>query len=133
MGSRSRGRAPTAAVDAEIEHPESGVSGKENVLKQQWIRLGPELGPSCRLCRTWLATRHHQDFGAICTNCKKTTDGNLITWYWGMLRRPDGIAANHEIRRHIAGYIWGEGANAFCYCGLCQADWLSNGWVCYGD
>ena len=93
MGSRSRGRAPTAAVDAEIEHPESGVSGKENVLKQQWIRLGPELGPSCRLCRTWLATRHHQDFGAICINCKKTTDGNLITWYWGMLRGPNGIAA----------------------------------------
>ena len=133
MGSRNRGRAPTAAEDAGIEHPKSGDSGEENIPNQQWIVLGPKIGPLCTLCKNWLATRHHQDFGAICINCKDTTDGNLITWYWGMLRGPDGIAANHEIRRHIAGYIWGEGANAFCYCGLCQADWLSNGWVCYGD
>ena len=133
MGSRSRGRASTAAEGEEIEHPESDASGRENALKQQWIRLGPELGPSCRLCRTWLATRHRQEFGATCISCEKTTDQDLITWYWGMLKGPDGVVANHEIRRHVAGYIWGEGADAFCYCGLCQASWRSKGWVCNGD
>ena len=133
MGSRNRGRAPTAAKDAGIEHPESGDSGEEIIQSQQWIILGPEIGPLCTLCRNWMATRHHQDFGAICINCKDKTEGNLITGYWGMLRGPEGIAVNHVIRRHIAGYIWGKGANNFCYCGLCQAEWLANGWICRGD
>ncbi len=101
MGSRSRGRAPTAAEDAGIEHPESGDSGEENIPSQQWIVLGPKIGPLCTLCKNGFATRHHQDFGAICINCKETTDSNLITWYWGMLRGPDGIAANHEISESV--------------------------------
>ena len=133
MGSRSRGRTPTAAVEAGAEHPESDDSGEENRLSRHWIVLGPKNGPLCTVCKTWLATRHHQEYGMICINCKRKIESNLITWYRGMLGGPNHFVVNSEIMRLIAGYIWGEGANTFCYCGLCQDSWLLNGWVCYGD
>ena len=133
MGSRSRGRTPTAAVEAEAEHPESDDSGEENRLSRHWIVLGPKNGPLCTMCKTWLATRHHQEYGMICINCKGKIESNLIAWYRGMLGGPNHFVVNSEIMRLIAGYIWGEGANTFCYCGLCQDIWLLNGWVCYGE
>ena len=132
MGSRIRNRAAAAAEEVGTEHPDTEESGEENSLIH-WIVLGPKIGPLCALCKTWLATRQHPEHGAVCIKCKGEIDKDLMIWYWGMLKGPNGPAVSHEIRRLIAGYIWGEGANAFCYCGLCQGSWLSDGWICYGD
>ena len=132
MGSRIRNRAAAAAEEEGTEHPDTEKSGEENSLIH-WIVLGPKIGPLCALCKTWLATRQHPEHGAVCIKCKGVIDKDLMVWYWSMLKEPNGSLVSHEIRRLVAGYIWGEGANAFCYCGLCQGSWMSNGWKCYGD
>ena len=132
MGSRIRNRAAAVAEEVGTEHPDTEESGEENSLIH-WIVLGPKIGPLCALCKTWLATRQHPEHGAVCIKCKEAIDKDLMVWYWSMLKEPNGSAVSHEIRRLVAGYIWGEGANAFCYCGLCQGSWLSDGWICYGD
>ena len=69
----------------------------------------------------------------MCISCKRMIESNLLSWYWGMLGGPNHIVVNREIMRLIADFIWGEGAYTFCYCGLCEDDWLLNGRVCYGD
>ena len=132
MGSRIRNRAAAAAEEVGTEHPDTEESGEENSLIH-WIVLGPKIGPLCALCKTWLAPANIQNMARYASNAKETIDKDLMVWYWSMLKEPNGSAVSHEIRRLVAGYIWGEGANAFCYCGLCQGSWLSNGWKCYGD
>ena len=134
MNSRSRDRAPIAALEAKAGPSESDDSGKENELGPHWMTaLGPKNGPLCTMCDKMPATRHHQEYGMICISCKRMIESNLLSWYWGMLGGPNNIMVNREIMRLIADFIWGEGAYTFCYCGLCEDGWLVKGWVCYGD
>ena len=132
MVSRLRDRATAAAEEGGTEHPDTAEAGEENRLIH-WIVLGPKIGPLCALCKAWLATRQHAEHGAVCIKCEEVIDRDLMVWYWSMLKEPDGSLVSHEIRRLVAGYIWGEEANASCYCGLCQGKWLADGWICSGD
>ena len=134
MGSRNQSREATAADEVGTEHPDTEESGEESSLSHPWIVMGPKhRTPLCALCKTWLANQQHPEHGAVCIKCKGDIDKDLKVWYWRMLTEPNGSLVSHEIRRLVAGYIWGEEANASCYCGLCQGRWLADGWICSGD
>ena len=134
MDNRNRGIEATAADDEGAEHHDSEESEEESSLSHPWIVMGPEhRTPLCALCKTWLAHQQHPEHGAVCNKCKGDIDEDLKVWYWRLLTRSNGSLVSHEIRRLVAGYIWGKEADASCYCGLCQGRWLADGWICSGD
>ena len=93
--------------------------------------FGPRGGPPCEQCRQLPSVYHCDVLGLLCNRCLQGNMNKQLTEWWGNLFREHPVMSDTAITRTIAEYVWGDGLEAYCYCGRCNPNWFLRGWICW--
>ena len=93
--------------------------------------FGPRGGPPCEQCRQLPSVYHCDVLGLLCNRCLQGNMNKQLTEWWGNLFREHPVMSDTAVTRTIAEYVWGDGLEAYCYCGRCNPNWFLRGWICW--
>ena len=120
---------PDRSPDESTSDPFSSNFG--SVLDWAMGSYGPRGGPPCEQCRQLPSVYHCDVLGLICNRCLQGNMNKQLTEWWGKLFREHPVMSDTAVTRTIAEYVWGDGLEAYCYCGRCNPNWFLRGWICW--
>ena len=93
--------------------------------------FGPRGGPPCEQCMELPSVYHCDLLGLLCNRCLQGNMNKKMTEWWGTIFREHPVLNDPTITQSIAEYVWGDGLDAYCYCGKCKSRWFLKGWICW--